>query len=97
MYYVRYPLSLRQVEDILHERGIDVSHESVRSWWNRFGIELAKKINSRLGRFHSNWRWHIDEVFVEINGQQHYLGEQLIMKGTCSNATYQSDVTSVKH
>ncbi len=37
MYYVRYPLSLRSVEDILHERGIDVSHETVRYWWNRFG------------------------------------------------------------
>lgn len=73
MYYVRFPLSLRQVEDILHERGIDVSHESVRYWWNRFGPELARKIRPRPDRFHSHWRWHIDEVFVKINGQQHYL------------------------
>jgi len=37
MHYVRYPLSLRQVEDILHERGIDVRHETIRYWWNKFG------------------------------------------------------------
>jgi len=37
MYYIRYSLSLRQVEDILYERGIDVCHESIRYWWNRFG------------------------------------------------------------
>ena len=37
MLYVRFPLSLRNVEDLLHERGIDISHETVRYWWNRFG------------------------------------------------------------
>ena len=37
MMYVRFPLSLRQVEDLLHERGIDICHETVRAWWNRFG------------------------------------------------------------
>jgi putative transposase len=37
MMYVRYPLSLRNVEDLLAERGIDISHETVRFWWNRFG------------------------------------------------------------
>ena len=37
MLYVRFPLSLRNVEDLLHERGIDVSHETIRYWWNRFG------------------------------------------------------------
>jgi putative transposase len=73
MYYVRFPLSLRQVEDILHERGIDVCHETIRFWWNRFGPVFAKEIKQkRVGR-HSNWRWHIDEVFVKINGKQHYL------------------------
>jgi putative transposase len=38
MLYVRFPLSLRGVEDLLHERGIDVSHETIRFWWNRFGL-----------------------------------------------------------
>ena len=41
MYYIRYPLSFRQVEDILHERGIDICHETVRFWWNRFGPMFA--------------------------------------------------------
>ncbi len=41
MMYIRYPLSLRQVEDILFERGIDICHETVRYWWNRFGPMFA--------------------------------------------------------
>ena len=43
MLYVRFPLSLRNVEDLLHERGIDVSHETVRYWWNRFGPMFASE------------------------------------------------------
>ena len=44
MMYVRFPLSLRNVEDLLHERGIDITHETVRFWWNRFGPLFAKSI-----------------------------------------------------
>ena len=44
MKYVRYPLSLRQVEDLLHERGIDISYERVLAWWNRFGPMVATEI-----------------------------------------------------
>ena len=44
MYYIRYPLSFRQVEDTLHERGIDVCHETVRFWVNRFGTKFTKEI-----------------------------------------------------
>ncbi|MDA0787629.1 MAG: IS6 family transposase, partial [Proteobacteria bacterium] len=47
MMYVRYPLSLRQVEDILSERGIDICHETVRFWWNRFGPMFAAEIRKR--------------------------------------------------
>ena len=69
MYYIRYPLSFRQVEDILHERGIDICHETVRFWVNRFGAKFAKEIRKkRLGR-HSNWQWYFDEVFVKINSE----------------------------
>ena len=46
MLYVRFPLSLRNVEDFLHERGIDVSHETVRYWWHRFGPMLASEIRN---------------------------------------------------
>tara|TARA_R110000737_G_scaffold152126_2_gene181389 strand:+ start:1161 stop:1856 length:696 start_codon:yes stop_codon:yes gene_type:complete len=75
MMYVRYPLSLRQVEDLLHERGIDICHETVRFWWNRFGPMFAAEIGKRRvqKRSYSNWRWHLDEVFVRINGETHYL------------------------
>ena len=75
MMYIRYPLSLRQVEDLLFERGIDISHETVRFWWNRFGPMFAAEIRKRriLNRSFSNWRWHLDEIFVRINGQTHYL------------------------
>jgi len=73
MYYVRYPLSLRQVEDILHERGVDVCHETIRYWWNKFGPILAKDMRKKPSFNPSKWRWHLDEVFVKINGETHYL------------------------
>jgi putative transposase len=75
MMYIRYPLSLRQVEDILFERGIDICHETIRFWWNRFGPMFANKIRKRRiqTRSYSHWRWHLDEVFVRINGETHYL------------------------
>ncbi len=74
--YIRYPLSLRQVEDLLFERGIDICHETVRFWWNRFGPMFAAEIRKRRiqqHRCHPQWRWHLDEVFVKINGETHYL------------------------
>ncbi len=48
MMYVRFPLPLRNVEDLLHERGIDVSHEAVRYWWHRFGPLFAAEIKKTL-------------------------------------------------
>ncbi len=75
MLYVRFPLSLRNVEDLLHERGIDVSHEAVRYWWHRFGPMFAAEIRKRriANMKSSKWRWHLDEMFVKINGERHYL------------------------
>ena len=75
MLYIRYPLSLRQVEDILFERGIDICHETVRYWWKRIGPLFAAEIRKRRidRRNWSNWRWHLDEVFVRINGETCYL------------------------
>ena len=76
MLYVRFPLSLRNVEDLLFERGIDICYETVRLWWNRFGPLFAADIKrhriSRMKGF-TQWRWHVDEVFVKINGETHYL------------------------
>ncbi len=76
MMYVRFPLSLRQVEDLLHERGIVICHETVRAWWNRFGPMFAadiKRKRSASMSAHIQWCWHLDEVFVRINGETHYL------------------------
>lgn len=76
MLYIRFPLSLRNVEDLLHERGIEISHETVRFWWNRFGPMFAAEIRrKRVDRMRPNkhWRWHLDEVYVKINGVTHYL------------------------
>jgi putative transposase len=76
MMYIKYPLSLRNVEDLLFERGIDICHETVRLWWTRFGpmfaAEIRKKRVDRM-RAHTHWRWHLDEVYVKINGEMHYL------------------------
>src|SRR3974377_1752848 len=74
--YVKYPLSLRNVEDLLAERGIDIRHETVRFWWNRFGPMFAAEIRkTRMAqmRGHPQWRWHLDEMFVKINGRLCYL------------------------
>ena len=75
MIYIRYPLSLRQLEDLLFEQSIDICHETVRFWWNRFGPMFAAEIRKRHvyhGSF-SRWQWHLDEVSVRINGGTHYL------------------------
>ncbi len=76
MMYVRYPLSLRNVEDLLFERGIDICHETVRKWWNRFGpmfaAEIRRKRVSHKRQF-THWKWHLDEVYVKINGEMRYL------------------------
>ena len=75
MMYIRYPLSLHQVEDLLFGRGIDICYETVRFWWNRFGPMFAVEIRERRVQSHSysRWRWHLDEMFVQINGETHYL------------------------
>lgn len=76
MLYVRYPLSLRNVEDLLFERGYDLCHETVRLWWNRFGPMFAADIRrqrvSRMRGFR-HWRWHLDEMYVKLNGEMVYL------------------------
>lgn len=70
MIYVRSPLSLRNVEDLLHERGIDAYHESARLW-----AYIREKIRARRVSYlqqHILWQWHFDEIHGRINGVQHY-------------------------
>lgn len=73
MMYVRFSLSLRNVEDLLHERGIDICHERVRFWADRFDTYFAHKIRKRRSdavRRSPQWQWHLDEVFVKIRGER---------------------------
>lgn len=82
--YVRIPLSLRNVEDLLHERGIDLCHETVRLWWNRFGPLFAADIRrQRVSRVRGSrhWKWHLDEMYVRINGEMHYLWRAVVHEG----------------
>lgn len=72
MSYVRFPLSLRNVEDLLHQRGIGLCHEAVRLWWNRFGPLFAAEIRGkRVSRMcgYRYWRWRLDEMYVRISGE----------------------------
>jgi putative transposase len=58
MLHIRLPLSLRNVEDLLHERGIEISHETVRYWWNRFGLMVASEIRrKRVDRMRARNYW----------------------------------------
>ncbi|WP_203413875.1 IS6 family transposase [Entomobacter blattae] len=66
-------MSYRQIEDLLWERGIDVCHETVRYWVGVFGKKFAGSIRRKRQNSHSNWQWHIDEVFVKVKGKLHYL------------------------
>jgi putative transposase len=84
MMYIRYPLSLRNVEDLLHERGIDVCHESVQLWVDRFGSFFGSMIRKRRAhgmRRVTQWRWHLDELFVKIAGETHYLWRAIDHEG----------------
>ena len=76
MMYVRFPLSLGNVKDPLAKRGIDICHETVRHWWNRFGPLFAAHVRrQRISRMRAfrQWRWHLDERYVKLNGEMVYL------------------------
>jgi putative transposase len=76
MMCVRYPLSFRNVGDLLFERGVDLCHETIRLWWNPFGQMFAGEIRKKRVqaiRQHTDWRWHPDEVYVKITGEMRYL------------------------
>ncbi|WP_328433032.1 IS6 family transposase [Streptomyces sp. NBC_00425] len=69
--YFRFPLSFREVEELMLERGVTVSHETVRRWCGKFGQQYAGALRRRQPR--PGDKWHLDEVFVKINGDQKYL------------------------
>ena len=69
--YARFTLSFRDVEELLAERGIDVSNETVRRWFLKFGRLIAR--NLRRSRPRASARWHLDEMVIKIRGRQHWL------------------------
>src|SRR5665811_983960 len=86
--YFRFPLSFRDVEDLLTERGIDVSYESVRRWSVKFGLAYVRRL--RKTRPRPNDRWHLDEVFVSINGKCMYLWRAVDSEGEVLDILVQS-------
>ena len=69
--YYRFCLSFRDVEDLLAERGVIVSYKSIRQWCRKLGAEYARKLKRREGRLGDTW--HLDELFVTIQGERQYL------------------------
>ena len=86
--YFRFPLSLRDVEDMLSQRGIDVSYETVRRWSSKFGLAYARKLRRSHPR--SDTRWHLDEVFVSINGKTMYPWRAVDCEGEVLDVLVQS-------
>ena len=76
--YFRFALSFRDVEDLLADRGVIVSYETIRRWCQRFGVEYARRLKRKEG---PNDIWHLDEMFVRINGKQHYLWRAVDQEG----------------
>jgi len=86
--YFRFPLNYRDVEDLLAERDIDVSYETARRWTLKFGLAYARKL--RRLRPRSDGRWHLDEVFVSINGKRMYLWRAVDSEGEVLDILVQS-------
>jgi len=77
--YYRFTLSLRDVEDLLAERGIDVTYETVRCWANKFGPAIAANIRKR--RHRADCVWHLDEMVVRISGKRMYMWRDVDKEG----------------
>ncbi len=85
--YLRFPLSYREVEEMLAERGIAVSYESVRRWVAKFGPRLATELRKREVR--SGRIWHLDEIAVRIGGKQYWLWRAVDEHGTALDVLLQ--------
>jgi len=86
--YFRFPLSLRDVEDLLAERGIAVSYESIRRWINHFGPMIAADLRRRRPKPHTSW--HLDEVYLKIDGRMVYLWRAVDAEGEILDVLVQS-------
>ena len=86
--YFRFTLSFRDVEEILASRGIEVTYESIRQWAYHFGQDYARKIRAKQAQ--AGDIWHLDEVFIKIKGEQHYLWRAVDQDGDTLDILVQS-------
>ncbi len=84
--YFRFALSYRDVEELLAERGVVVTYETVRQWCRKFGQTDANELHRRRSR--PGDKWHLDELFIQINGVQHYLWRAVDQDGQRFLAAY---------
>ena len=86
--YFRFPLSFREVEELMLERGVVASYETIRRWCAKFGQAYANGLRRR--RPQPGDKWHLDEVFIRINGTQHYLWRAVDQDGNVLDVLVQS-------
>ena len=86
--YLRFTLSLRDVEDLLAERGVALSYETVRRWVNHFGPMIAADLRKRRLKPHGTW--HLDEVYLKIDGRMVYLWRAVDAEGEVLDVLVQS-------
>jgi putative transposase len=91
--YHRFPLSFRDVQELMLERGVDVSYETIRAWCDRFGQLYANQLRRRGRRLGD--KWHLDEVFVQINGAPRYLWRAVDQHGNVLDIVVQSHRNAV--
>jgi len=77
--YSKFKLSYRDIEDLLAERGLDISYETIRRWVNKFGADYARRIRSN--RPEADTTWHLDEMVVVINGRKYWLWRAVDSEG----------------
>ena len=89
--YYKFGIRLRDVEDLLAERGITVSYETIRRWCTKFGLDYAKRLKRRQGRLGDTW--FRDGVFVTINGERQYLWRAVDQDGDVIDLIFASGAT----
>lgn len=86
--YHRFALSLRDVEELLAERGVIVSHETIRAWVRKFGDQMVRRLRQQHGK--ASDKWHLDEVVITIRGVRHWLWRAVDSEGEVLDILVQS-------
>ncbi|MFF3934265.1 IS6 family transposase [Streptomyces hirsutus] len=86
--YHRFPLSYREIEELMLARGVTVSYETIRQWCVKFGPVYARELRRRRPR--AGDTWHLDEVFIKVNGERQYLWRAVDRDGNALDILVQS-------